>query len=121
LKVVIYNLCGGERLAQYVRSVQRTVFADLTPAQVLDFTYGVQQYRDTSLDQLATHGLGPDYVLRETRRAVASAGPSMKIWPGIDVDIPTAPTSKITTPDVVYLAVKAAFEGGAHGVLLSRK
>jgi len=121
LKVVIYNLCGGERLAQYVRSVQRTIFADLTPAQVLDFTYGVQQYRDKPLDELAKEGLGPDYVLRETKRAVAGAGPNMKIWPGIDVDIPTAPTSKKTTPEDVYLAVKAAFDGGAHGVLLSRK
>jgi hypothetical protein len=121
LKVVMYNLCGGERLAQYVRSVQRSVFADFTPAQVLDFTYGVQQYRDKSLEQLAAEGLGPDYVLRETKRALASAGPSMKIWPGIDIDIPTAATSKKTTPDDVYLAVKAAFEGGAHGVLLSRK
>jgi hypothetical protein len=45
----------------------------------------------------------------------------MKIWPGIDIDIPTAPTSKKTTPDDVYRAVKAAFDGGAHGVLLSRK
>jgi hypothetical protein len=121
LKVVIYNLCGGERLAQYVRSVQRTVFADFTPAQVLDFTYGVQQYRDKPLEQLAAEGLGPDYVLRETKRAVASAGSNTKIWPGIDVDIPTAATSKKTTPDDVYLAVKAAFEGGANGVLLSRK
>jgi hypothetical protein len=60
-------------------------------------------------------------VLRETRRALASAGSSMKIWPGIDIDIPTAPTSKKTAPEDVYLAVKAAFEGGAHGVLLSRK
>ena len=121
LKVVIYNLCGGERLAQYVRSVQRTIFADLTPAQVLDFTYGVQRYRDKPLDQLAAEGLGPDYVLRETKRAVAGAGSTMKIWPGIDVDIPTAATSKKTTPDDVYRAVKAACEGDAHGVLLSRK
>jgi hypothetical protein len=45
----------------------------------------------------------------------------MKIWPGIDIDIPTAATSKKTTPRDVYLTVKAAFEGGAHGVLLSRK
>ncbi|MEP6493538.1 MAG: hypothetical protein ABJF01_12715 [bacterium] len=121
LKVVIYNLSGGERLAQYVRSVQKSLFADLTPAQVLDFTYGVQQYRDKPLDQLAKEGLGPDYVRLETKRAVASAGPNMKIWPGIDVDIPTAATSKKTTPDDVYQSVKAAFEGGAHGVLLSRK
>ena len=121
LKVVIYNLCGGERLAQYVRSVQRSLFADLTPEQVLELTYDVMQYHDVPLDQLAAAGLSPEYVLRETRRAVGQAGPTMKIWPGIDIDIPTAPTSKKTTPDDVYRAVKAAFEGGAHGVLLSRK
>jgi len=81
----------------------------------------MQQYRDVPLEELAAKGLGPDYVLRETKRAVASAGPKMKVWPGIDVDIPTAARSKKTTPDDVYLSVKAAFEGGAHGVLLSRK
>jgi len=121
LKVVIYNLCGGERLAQYVRSVQRSIFADLTPEQVLELTYEAMQYHDVPLDQLAISGLSPDYVLRETRRAVSQAGNEMKIWPGIDIDIPTAATSKKTSPDDVYRAVKAAFEGGAHGVLLSRK
>jgi hypothetical protein len=121
LKVVIYNLCGGERLAQYVRSTQRSLFADLTPEQVLELTYSVMQFHDVPLDQLAKAGLSAEYVRLETRRAVAQAGPSMKIWPGIDVDIPTAATSKKTQPDDVYRSVKAAFEGGAHGVLLSRK
>jgi hypothetical protein len=45
----------------------------------------------------------------------------MKIWPGIDVDIPTAAASKKTQPEDVYQSVKAAFAGGAHGILLSRK
>jgi hypothetical protein len=121
LKVVMYNLCGGERLAQYVRSVNRSLFADLAPDQVLALTYDVQQYHDRPLDELAAAGLGPDYVRRETKRAVAGVKPNVKIWPGIDVDIPTARTSKKTTPDDVYVAVKAAFDGGAHGVLLSRK
>ena len=35
--------------------------------------------------------------------------------------IPTAAASKKTTPEDVYLAVKAAIDGGAHGGLLSRK
>jgi hypothetical protein len=121
LKVVMYNFCGGERLAQYVRSTQRSIFADLTAEQVLEFTYDVQQYHDQPLDRLAAAGLGPDYVRRETARAMAAAGPTMKIWPGIDIDIPTAASSKKTTPDDVYQSVRAAFEAGAHGVLLSRK
>jgi hypothetical protein len=121
LKVVMYNLCGGERLAQYVRGASRSLFADLTPEQTLELTYGVQQFRGGSLAELAASGLPADYVLRETKRAIAGAGPAMKIWPGIDVDIPTAAASKKTQPEDVYQSVKAAFAGGAHGILLSRK
>lgn len=121
LKVVMYNLCGGERLAQYARSTQRSIFADLTPDQVLEFTYDVQQHHDQPLDKIAAAGLGADYVRHETERAIAGAGPNLKIWPGIDIDIPTAASSKKTSPDDVYAAVKAAFAGGAHGVILSRK
>jgi hypothetical protein len=123
LKVVMYNNCGGPRLAQYVQNVHGTVFADLAPEQVLDFTYSVQQYAgEKPLARLPQEGLSADYVLRETRRAVAAAeGTSMKIWPGIDIDIPTGPGQKRTEPEDVHAAVRAAFEGGAHGVILSRK
>jgi hypothetical protein len=121
LKVVMYSFCGGERLAQYVRSANRSLFADLTPDQVLEFTYDVQQHHDRPLGELAAAGLSPDYVQTETKRALAGAGPQMKIWPGIDVDVPTAATSKKAQPQDVYDAVTAAFTAGAHGVLLSRK
>src|SRR6266516_2533395 len=121
LKVVMYNNCGGSRLAQYVRNVHTTLFADLAPEQVLDFTYGVQQYHEQSLDRTPKEGLSADYVLRETKRAVAGVTPQVKVWPGIDIDIPTGANDKKTQPDDVYQAVKAAFQGGAHGVLLSRK
>jgi hypothetical protein len=121
LKVVLYNNCGGPRLARYVRNVNATVFADLTPEETLAFMYRVQQYpNEKPLDRIPQEGLSADYVLRETRRAVAGAG-TMKIWPGIDIDIPTGAGEKKTQPEDVYAAVGAAFEGGAHGVLFSRK
>jgi hypothetical protein len=130
LKVVMYNLCGGERLAQYVRGANRTLFADLSPEQTLELTYSVQQYRAGALGELAAAGLPASYVKNETARAIAAVRPAdalpsqpgaLKIWPGIDVDIPTAATSKKTHPQDVYDAVRAAFDGGAHGILLSRK
>jgi hypothetical protein len=121
LKVVMYNLCGGERLAQYTRSASRSLFADLRPEQTLELTYDLQQFRGPALDALAATGLPAEYVLNETRRAIAGAGPTMKIWPGLDVDIPTAAASRKTRPEDVYDSVKAAFAGGAHGILLSRK
>lgn len=122
LKVVIYNNCGGPRLARAIRNMQGTLFADMTPDQTLEFMYRVLQYgNEASLDKLPTAGLSADYVLRETKRAVAGAAGKIKIWPGIDIDIPTGEKEKKTQPDDVYQAVTAAFDGGADGVLLSRK
>ena len=60
-------------------------------------------------------------MLRETRRAVAGVRGTTKIWPGIEIDIPTGEKEKKTTPEDVYQAVKATFDGGAHGIILSRK
>jgi hypothetical protein len=122
LKVVMYNNCGGPRMARYVRNVNATLFADLTPEETMQLVYRVQQYpNEKPLDRIPQEGLGADYVRRETARAVAGAASGLKIWPGIDIDIPTGANEKKTQPDDVYQAVKAAFTAGAHGVILSRK
>src|SRR2546429_3592753 len=116
----MYNNCGGPRLAQYVRNAHATLFADLTPEQVLDFTYGVQQYRERPLDRIASDGLSADYVLRETRRAVAGGGGPVKNWPGVDVALPPGGDDKKTQPAEVDQGVRAALPRGAHPGLPSR-
>jgi hypothetical protein len=122
LKVVMYHNCGGPRMATYIRNINATLFADLTPEQTTEVTYRIQQYGgEAPLDKLATAGLSADYVMRETRRAVAGAGGKIKIWPGIDIDIPTGEKEKKSTPEDVDQAVRAAVQGGADGILLSRK
>ena len=120
-KVVIYNNCGGPRMASYAESVARTVFADFPAEQVLQMNYRFQQLAERPLAEIPTRGLSADYVFRETRRALATTAARTQIWPGIDVDIPTGRSDKQTVPDDVYDAVTAAFSAGAHGVLLSRK
>lgn len=134
LKVVMYNNCGGPRLASYVHSVGRTIFADFSSEDVLDLTYKVQNYQEASLADLPHKGLSADYVERETRRAVAgvssspaqsasaaNAAATTKIWPGIDIDIPTGKDEKKTEPQDVRDAVRAALRAGADGLILSRK
>jgi hypothetical protein len=122
LKVVMYNNCGGPRLLRYVKNVNATLFADLTPAETLQFVYRVQQYAgEKPLERIAQDGLSADYVRRETARALVGARPGLQIWPGIDIDVPTGENEKKTAPDDVYQAVTAAFGAGAHGVILSRK
>jgi len=44
-----------------------------------------------------------------------------RIYPGIDIDIPTEADEKKTTPDDVFDATTAALKSGADGVIFSRK
>jgi len=122
IKLCPYNNCGGPRFARYIRNVQSTIFRDLTPQEVLDLHYKILGYEgEASLDRLPTAGLSADYVGRETRRALADVQGAVPIYPGIDIDIPTALNEKRTQPSDVKAAVLAAFKAGAPGVVLSRK
>lgn len=124
LKVVMYNNCGGPRLASYVNSVSQTIFGDFAPEQTLGLTYNIQNYQGeaATLDQLSRKGLSADYVERETRRAITGVSPTpVRIWPGIDIDIPTGNGEKKTEPQDVHNAVQAALKAGAEGIILSRK
>lgn len=123
LKIVIYHNCGGERLASYIDSVGQTVFGDLPKQELLDFHYRVLDYKsEKPLADIPKTGLSSDYVLSETKRARAGLqGASTLLWPGIDIDIPTAASNSKSTPLGTKAAVAEAFKGGADGVLLSRK
>lgn len=122
LKVVMYNNCAGPRLAQYIQNVHSTIFGDLSPQQVLDFHYAVLGYKgEANLESIPHTGLTSQYVAEETRRAVTDVAGTIDIYPGIDIDVPTGPGLKKTTPEDVRNAVRAAFTQGAQGVILSRK
>ena len=43
-----------------------------------------------------------------------------RIYPGIDIDIPTGDGEKKTSPQDVYAATTAALKAGAQGVIFSR-
>jgi hypothetical protein len=117
-----YNNCAGPRLAQYVKNVHSTIFRDFTPDQVLEFHYkALKLTGEASLDKLPTAGLSANYVFEETKRAIADVNGQIPIYPGIDIDIPTALNEKRTQPADVKAATLAAFKAGAPGVVLSRK
>jgi hypothetical protein len=117
-----YNNCAGPRLAQYVKNVQSTIFRDFTPDEVLELHYKILHLEgEPGLDKLPTAGLSANYVGRETERALADVHGAVPIYPGIDIDIPTALNEKRTQPSDVKAAVLAAFKAGAPGFVLSRK
>lgn len=109
-------------MALYIDNIGSTLYADLTKQQLTDFTYEVMGYHEARYEQLPRTGLSPDYVFRETKRALEGvAGSTTQIWPGIDIDIPTEPGHSKCRPQSVKEAVSAAFRAGAPGVILSRK
>ena len=122
IKVVMYNNCGGERMALYADNVGSTLYGDLSKQELTDFTFEVMHLKEGSYKQIPHSGLSSDYVYRETQRALEGvAGTKTQIWSGIDVDIPTEPRNSKRTPQSVKEAVLAAFQAGAPGVILSRK
>ena len=122
IKVVMYNNCGGERMALYADNIGSTLYGDLSKRELTEFTYTVMGFKEQSYEQIPHAGLSADYVYRETKRALAGvAGTKTQIWSGIDVDIPTELGNSKSTPQSVKDAVLAAFRAGAPGVILSRK
>lgn len=122
LKVVAYNICGGERYANFINNIGSTIFRDVPKEELMRFNNHLLNYgNEASLDQLPTAGLSPDYVFRETQRALEGVKGKCKILPGIDIGIPTKATSRKGSPQDAYLSTAAAYKAGAHGVILSRK
>ncbi len=121
LKIATYNNAAGPRLANFIHRLCQTIFADTTPADLQPLYYDMMGYKEASVDQIATKGLSAAYVASETKRAIAGTGGTVQIYPGIDIDVPTAPGEKHTTPEDVEAATRAAFVAGANGVVLSRE
>jgi hypothetical protein len=122
LKVVVYNNCGGERYVNFIRNVGSTVFRDVPKEELLRFNNHLLNYgEEAKLDELASAGLSPDYVFRETQRALAGVQGKCRILPGIDIGIPTGKNSRKASPGDTHAAVTAALKAGADGLILSRK
>jgi hypothetical protein len=99
-----------------------SMFADVPKEDLLEFHYKILNYQERSQAEIPFTGLSADYVYRETKRSHEDlAGAKTLLWPGIDIDIPTAENHSRCTPDGVRDATLAAFRGGADGVILSRK
>lgn len=121
MKVVIYNNCAGPRFHNWIANICKSLFADASPTEVYPLMLKLLQLEEGAYEELPTSGFSADYVRRETERAVAAVAGRCRIYPGIDIDIPTAPENTKCSRQGVKDAVLAAFTGGAQGVVLSRK
>ena len=121
IRPALYNNVAGGRFVSFVKGAHATVFGDLTPEATTAMIERQLGYDEAPYDKLAATGFSAGYVERETRRSVAAvAGHPVQIWPGVDIDVPVEKGESHCTPQGVASAVKAAFAGGAQGIILSR-
>ena len=122
IRPALYNNAAGGRFVTFIRNARGSVLGDLSPELTRDMLFRELNYEsEAPYDKLAATGFSADYVERETRRVVESVGGHpTQIWPGVDIDVPVSAGESHCTPESVGRAVKAAFKGGAQGIILSR-
>lgn len=121
LKIACYNNAGGPRMARFVEQLGNTIFADVSADELAPVYYRIMGYEQALPEKIRVDGLNASYVAHETKRAIAGTGGKLKIYPGIDVDVPTARGDKHTTPADVAAAAHAALEAGADGIVWARE
>ena len=121
LKLATYNNAGGPRMARLVERLADTVFRDTDSAKLLPVYYDMMGYHEAALPEIIANGLTSGYVVSCAKRAMTDVGEKTKIYPGIDIGVPTAATGEKTTHvDDVRMAVTAAWQAGVPGIVLSR-
>ncbi|MEX1010576.1 MAG: hypothetical protein WDZ29_00790 [Balneolaceae bacterium] len=122
IKLILYHEVLAPRIRSwYLERFQRTILRELSLKQSLQIYYALFGYdseKEPALEDMRSQGFSPNYVYRETKRSVASAGGATDIIAGIGIDVPGSPPDH---PDRVYEATLGAFEGGARGILISRE
>jgi hypothetical protein len=108
-------------MALFLDRMTGSIFHDAKPEDVLPFYYKIMDYKEASYADLPAAGLSAESVAQETRRIIGASQGQLAVYPGVEVGIPDRASTRAISPDDVKEAVKAAFRGGAPGVVLSRK
>ncbi len=128
IKPILYHDILGPRLKKnYLAPLAKSLFQELSLEQSLDLFYawfGLDPKAEPSLEKLED-GLSPEYVYRETKRAVDGAAGRAAVYSGIGLDIPKGGGWGTdvwqSEHDEVYRAVTRAFDAGAAGIVASRE
>jgi len=129
LKISTYHDILGPRLAHRLEAGYcQTILRGLPPQEALDFFYAITGHNpsiEPSFERLAEEGLSPEYVFRETKRAVDGVTGKSRICSGIAIDIPQGQgwgtEASPSDPEEIYRAVIRGFDAGASGIVVCRE
>lgn len=122
IKIIAYQNVLSPRIGSwYLPRFQKTILGEIPLETSLELYYdlfGYDKRVEPSLSELGHRGFTADYVLRETKRSVASANGRTKIYTGVGFDVPGSPRDD---PETIYQATVNAFAAGAQGIVVSRE
>ena len=119
VKPVLYNVPAGVRFREwFVDRFQATVLKDATVEECINGLYKILNLDEAPPEELSARGFSPEYVRRETARLAQALDGEAKVYPGIGIGLPSP--GKPIEPEDVKAAIRAAYQGGADGVLLCR-
>jgi hypothetical protein len=118
VKPVLYHVPAGARFRAFTESLRTTILKDLSLDACVEGLYRVLDLDEAPAAELAGRGFSPDYVQNQTARFCRALQGHARVYPGIGVSLPS-PDRRINPQDMRE-AVRAAFAGGADGILLAR-
>ncbi len=122
LKVTMYESVIGARMERYINNATHAWYGDLSKDQMLELEYALMGYNQPKYSDLTTKGFSTEYITNENKRIKTSlSGTKTKVLAGIDVDLPSVNNQRNLGAIGLKESVKAAFAGGADGIILARK
>jgi hypothetical protein len=119
VKPILYHVPSGPRFGMWMRHLQGTILKDGGPDAWVDPMYALLHHEQGSLEEVAEHGFTPEYVRHETARMVAALDGAARVHPAIGIGMRN-PGGRDIQPSDVPPAIRAAYDGGADGVILCR-
>lgn len=118
VKPILYNVPAGLRFKAVAESFQATILKDASVEECVQALYRVLGHNEAPLDELVEQGFSARYVCKETRRLVDALSGRSRVYPGIGISL-NSPGRRVRVDDT-KAAIRAAYEGGADGILLAR-
>jgi hypothetical protein len=122
IKPAIYHACGAMRMrSRLIEPHAHRLWRDLDPAALTKVYYAILGLHEKPYEEMMSSRFSSRYVYDEVRRIAAATGGRLAICPGIDIDIPDQDPDVRSGPQNIKEVLKATFDAGARGFVLSRK
>lgn len=119
VKPVLYHVPAGLRFARFAKKLSETFLKDLPYDECVEVLKRVLHLNEAKASELPASGFSADYVRYQTERWSRTLQGRIPVYPGIGVGVANV-GGKSVTPEDVRAGVRAAFEGGATGIVICR-